>query len=264
MRTIHDFEIIDVHQHTGDASGFAPASKALSPAEDVRVRLANMEKHGIDAAILMPSSMTRDISGSNDHTAACRDLRPDKFPACLGTVDPLAGDAALREMDRCLGELAMQGMVWHHRFNSMIIDHPAMKPLLRRLADAQVPAFIHIIAGSSMETPWRLENIAEEYPEITFVALDGFSSNDQCQWMLRIARAHPNIIFDTGVMSSVGHGITRFVRKAGANRLVLGTDCYSEPHYHTPFPITELLASPLSDEELKQIFSKNAQNLFNL
>ena len=28
------------------------------------------------------------------------------------------------------------------------------------------------------------------------------------------------------------------------DRLVLGTDCYSEPHYHTPFPISELLASP--------------------
>lgn len=264
MRTARDFEIIDVHQHTGDAAGFVRASEALSPADDIKIRLANMDKHGIDAAILMPSSMTRDIPRSNDHAAACRDLRPDRFPACLGTVDPLEGPAAMAEMERCLGELGMKGMVWHHRFNGMVIDHPLMKPLLTRLQAAKLPAFVHIVAGSTLETPWRLENLADDHPDVTFVALDGFSSSDQAQWMPRIAKLHPNIIFDTGVMTSVGHGIARFVRRAGAGRLVLGTDCYSEPHYHTPFPISELLASPLDDADLRQVFSGNIRQLLNL
>ena len=264
MRTTSDFEIIDVHQHAGDASGFVPASATLSPAEDNKIRLASMDKHGIDAAILMPSSMTRDIPRANDHVAACRDLAPDRFPACLGTVDPLDGPAAEAEAQRCLGELGMKGLVWHHRFNSMIIDHPLMRPLLRCLQAAKLPAFVHIIAGSTMETPWRLENLADEFPDITFVALDGFSSSDQCQWMPRLAKTHPNIDFDTGVLTSVGHGLTRFVRRAGADRLLLGTDCYSEPHYHTPFPITELLASPISDADLRQIFSGNIRRLLNL
>jgi len=263
MRSARDFEIIDIHQHCGGADAMFGPGKAFTAEDDVRIRTGNMDRHGIDRAILLPSSMDRDIVAANDFTAACRDLLPDRFPACLGTVDP-TDRGAPAEMDRCLGKLGMKGMAWHHRFNGVVLDHPGMKPLLARLQEAKLPAFIHIIAGSTLESPWRLENLADDFPDVTFVALDAFSSSDQAMWMPRIARTHPNMLFDTGVMTSVGHGLSRFVKRYGANRLLLGTDCYSEPAYHTPFPVTELLASPLADADLRLIFAGNIRRLLGL
>ncbi len=274
MRTVGQFRIFDLHHHVGSLEMVAQAGERRSagdPAEDARIRLAFMDAHGIEQALLMPANGyptpdgIADTRRVNDAMALYRDRHPDRFPAALGTVSPLEGDGSLDEIDRCIDELGMRGIVWHHRFQGTAIDHPRMTLLLERLQRHDVPAFIHIIADSKLESPWKLEMIADRFPALTFVALDGFSSPDHAHWMPYLASKHPNIVFDTGVMVPVSHMVENFVRTVGADRLLLGTDFYSSPKlFSHPFPVYELLASDISDEDCSKILGDNARRLLKL
>lgn len=272
MRNAQSFDVFDLHHHVGslDIVGKGPQG-AGDMVADADKRIAFMDRHGIAQALLMPSNGYQapdgiaDTRRVNDRVAEYRDRWSARFPAALGTVSPLEGDAALDEIDRCVEVLQMKGIVWHHRFQGCAIDHPWMDALLERVRHHGVPAFIHIIGDSKLESPWKLEVLAERFPDVRFVALDAFSSPDFAHWMPHIARRHPNIVFDTGVMVPVSHMIETFVRSAGAHRLLLGTDFYSSPKlFSSPFPLTEILASDLPDEECALILGGNARLLLGL
>ena len=275
MRRPNQFRIFDLHHHVGTldmvSRGGTPGARAGDMADDARRRIAFMDAHHIVQALIMPANGypapngLADTRRINDGIAAYRDRHIDRFPAALGTVSPLEGDGALDEIDRCIGELGMKGIVWHHRFQGAAVDHPMMDRLLARVEQHGAPAFVHIIADSTLESPWKLEMLADRHPGITFVALDGFSSPDHAHWMPYLASKHPNIVFDTGVMVPVAHLIEGFVQKIGPERLLLGTDFYSSPKlFSHPFPIYELLASDISDAACDSILGGNARRLLGL
>ena len=201
----------------------------------------------------------------NDYVRRYQQVRPDRIAACYGTVNPLEGKEALKEIDRCIEKLGMQAMMWHHRFLGVILDHPMMDEFVCRLKDHGKPAFIHIIGDSKLESPWRLERLADRHLDATFVALDAFSSPDHSQWMPYIASKHPNILFDTGVMVPVGHLIENFISVAGDDRVLLGTNYYSQPQlFNSPFPVTEFMNSKLPPNTLRKILGGNARRLLGL
>lgn len=274
MNTAYD--IYDLHQHVGPLGGLLGSHNWFLEDEtalraDVAQRLAFMDKFGIHQASVMAgngypvAAGIEDTKRVNDYIRRYQQIRPDRIAACYGTVNPLEGVAALKEIDRCLDVLGMDAMMWHHRFMGVVLDHPMMDEFVRRLQDHGKPAFIHIIADSKLESPWRLERLADRHPDACFVALDAFSSPDHSQWMPYIASRHPNIMFDTGVMVSVGHLIESFIAVAGAERLLLGTNYYSQPQlFNSPFPVTEFLNSNLSPVELSKILGGNARKLLGL
>lgn len=272
MRSLENFSAFDVHHHVGTLD-VADAVKSGPPSmeEDIELRLAYMDANNISQAMLMPANGYSAPDGiqatrrANDYVAKYRDQLPKRFPAAVGTVGPLDGPGALDEIDRCVQELGMKGIVWHHRFQGTAIGHPMMDQFLERLRQHKLPAFVHIIADSTLESPWRLEILADKFPDVQFVALDGFSSPDHAHWMPYLAEKHPNILFDSGVMVSVAHLIESFVRRVGAHRLLLGTDFYSSPKlFNTAFPLNEILASDLSDQECREILGGNARRLLGL
>lgn len=270
---LEDFDIVDIHHHVGRLDAVARAAgagmKSMGVEDDISTRLRYMDENGIAGAFIMPANGypapngIEDTRRVNDFVAEYRDRRPDRFLAALGTVSPLEGDAALDEIDRCINDLGMKSIVWHHRFQGTVLDHPMMDAFLDRLRAHRVPPFIHIIADSKLESPWRLEVLADRHPDLTFVALDGFSAPDQAHWMTYLASKHPNIVFDTGVMVSVAHLVENFVAEIGAERLLLGTDFYSTPKlFNHPFPVYELIKSNLTPDQCRMILGGNARRLF--
>jgi hypothetical protein len=241
-----DLPVIDIHQHVGDMP-VVSGRGAGTTEENLRRRVAFMDEWGIDQAVILPSNAgpapagAADRTRSNDLVASYIATAPDRFPTGAGTVHPADGELAMVELERCMTELAFCGMVWHHRFLGVAIDHPGMHLLLERLEELGGVAFIHLIPESGMEAPWRLEILAEAHPELTFVALDGFASFQSASWMLHIARRHPNIVFDTGAATSIAHRFLDFVTEFGPERLLLGTDFYCEPFlFGLPFPLVEI------------------------
>jgi predicted TIM-barrel fold metal-dependent hydrolase len=206
----------------------------------------------------------KDTMRSNDTVAAYRQRDPKRFPVACGTVEPLHGSRSLGELERIKHELHLEGVVWHHRFQGVAIDHHLMRPLLKKARELGLVPLVHTNAESNLEAVWRLERWALEFPEITFVAMDALTTNVNSQLVLQIAKRTANILFDTAHVRSSGY-IRQFVETLGSHRLVFGSLFYSYPaSYERCATLEEVKAAKISDEDMANILSRNAKRLFGL
>jgi hypothetical protein len=270
------FAVFDIHHHVGsfDISLGITNQGAWEAEDDYAQRIRILDKFGIQAAAVMPSSQylrpngIPDTCAVNDLVADYRNRYHERFPVGLGTVEPLYGEeAGVTEIRRIVEELHLDGVVWHHRFQGAFINDKRMHGYLRTLAEYGLPAFIHVIADSTMESPAGLESLAEQHPEVTFIALDAFSGLPQSKIIMGIAKRCPNILFETAIVYPLGRIIEEFVAQLGSERLIFGTDLYLYPQvsYHHPHVLYEILEAPaLTDRDKQNIFWNNAQKLFHL
>jgi predicted TIM-barrel fold metal-dependent hydrolase len=229
-----------------------------------------MESNGVTMSAILAATGyiqadgIKDTMRSNDTVAAYRKRDPKRFPVACGTVEPLHGARSLDELERMKHELHLEGVVWHNRFQGVAVDHQLMRPLLRKVGELGLVPIIHTNAESNMEAVWRLERLALEFPELTIVALDALTTNTNSQLVLDIAKRAPNVLFDTAHVRSSNY-VRHFVETVGSHRLVFGSLFYSHPaSYEHSATLEEVKAAKISDEDMANIFSRNAKKLFKL
>ena len=161
-------------------------------------------------------------------------------------------------------ELGMAGVVWHHRFQGLAIDHQLMRPLLKKVRELGLVPLIHTNAESNLEAVWRLERLALEFPELSFVSMDALTTNTNSQLALDIAKRTRNIFFDTAHVRGSGY-IKQFVETVGSHRLIFGSLFYSYPaSYEHCATLEEIKTAKISGEDKFNILSRNAKKLFGL
>ena len=243
--------IIDAHQHIG---GVYPQD--LDQAwvdEDMRQREARMAAMGVDRCVLLPAPITaaglgNEVHGRvNDGVARTRTAYGRLVAGAGCTVNPVDAGGAAAELERALTTLNLDVVVFHHRYLGMQASDRRMDDLVRIATEHGKTIFVHVIADSTFEAPWRLFSMAARFPDARFLALDGFSRAAQSMMIRDRAPDFPNIWFDTGAMTAVAHGVEEFLEVACLSRLVLGTDLYSgKPHFRVAFPVVELRAMRLA------------------
>jgi uncharacterized protein len=200
--------IVDAHQHVGwlgDVLSFdgRDATPELTVEEDADRRIAQMDALGITWAVLQPShgylrpDGIVDTMRVNDRMARYREYAADRFRV-LGTTEPTHGERGLAEVDRVAADLGLAGLAWHHRFQGCYIDSKWMWPTLRRMSELGLVPLVHVNAESSMEAHWRLQRLALDFPELTFLAMDGLWSYERARHVLVTAPTTPNVIWDMG------------------------------------------------------------------
>ena len=256
--------VTDIHHHLAVGEGTERPDLLAS-------RLELMDRFGIDSAILLPPSgafgARRPMEALNESTAAVVAMNPSRFPAGVAYIDCHRDRRdQMAELQRCIESLGLRGVVWHHRFDGMFLDHAGMPELFSACADVGVPALVHVVGESTLESLWRLRNLLQSSPQTTVVALDGFSSADRAGHLIQMAKELPRLICDLGAMSSAcGYNLERFVAEVGPEQLVLGTDLYVEPPtYHFPFAVHEVLNLPVPFRAKELILNEGARQLFGL
>jgi predicted TIM-barrel fold metal-dependent hydrolase len=263
-------EICDVHHHLGSLSGGSLGEGEGWLDKDYATRVAMMSENHVDFVALLASTGYIQADGiaatrrSNDTVAAYRDLDRTRFPVAAGIVEPLHGPASLGELERIKHELHLDGVVWHNRFQGLAVDHQLMRPLLRKVSELGLVPFIHTNGESNLEAAWRLERLANEFPELTFFALDGFWGNSHSQMVLEIAKRTPNIIWDNSGAHRPSF-LLRFVEEAGSDKLVLGSTYYSSPpSYRKNHELEVIQESGMRDDDLANVLALNVKRLFKL
>lgn len=151
---------IDAHHHIlppayvealrqvgADRSGGAPL-----PDWSVDQALAVLGAHGLDAAVLSISEpgvyfgdvgFTRTLArGCNDILAQLKAEHPARFAALA--VLPLPDvDAALRELDRAMGELRLDGVTVLANIDKRTLGHPDFDPVFDELNRRRAVVFVH-------------------------------------------------------------------------------------------------------------------------
>jgi len=237
---------------------------------DYANRARIMDANGVSMAAILAATGyiqadgIKDTMRCNDAVAAYRKRDPKRFPAACGIVEPLHGPRSLGELERIKHELKLEGVVWHSRFQGVAVDHQLMRPLLKKVSELKLVPLIHTNAESNLEAVWRLERLALEFPELTFVSLDALTTNANSQLTLDIAKRTPNILFDTAHVRGSAY-VRQFVEAVGSQRLIFGSLFYSQPaSYEHCSTIDEIKAAKISEQAKANILALNAKRLFGI
>jgi len=120
-------------------------------ARPIPERISEMDRHGIDLQVVSYSDMFQYaplpigvelIAKANDRLADIVRKHPNRLAgfSALPWQDP---DAALRELDRTVGDLGLRATLLSGRPGKAFLDDPVYKPILARLEQLRVPLSLH-------------------------------------------------------------------------------------------------------------------------
>lgn len=160
-------------------------------------RLALMDEQGVDVQVLSlttpalhnlaPGAAVETGYRVNDLIAETCARHPDRFQgfAALPTPDP---EAAVRELERAVGELGLKGALLCGRTRERHLDHPDLRPMLAKAAELGVPLFIHPQTPMAAVRQANYSGISER-ADITLAAFGlGWHYEAGLQWV-RLAAA---------------------------------------------------------------------------
>ena len=268
------YEIVDAHQHVG---GLADALSRMSypigadrdVATDVAQRVAAMDSAGVDWALLQPSHGYLKADGIldtmrlNDRMLQYKLIAPDRFRAVLGTVEPMHGERSLPEIDRCK-QMGLDGLAWHHRFQGCYIDSPWMWPILERMQAAGLVPLVHVNVESSLESHWRLQRLARDFPDMTFIAMDGLWSYERCRHVLYTASETPNIVWDFGGPVNAT-SIEEWIKYNGSQTVCFSADlAYGGGASGPPKLLETILQAAISEVDRANVLGQNISRAFGI
>jgi len=275
---------------------------------DIEDRMAVLDAQGIDMQVVAPppfqcfyqSPVEHCVKGSrivNDGLAAWVGRRPDRFVA-LGTLPMTDPDAAITELERCMGELGMKGVEILTNIDGEELASARFEPVWKRAAELGALVMIHPngftegdrlhefyfanVVGNPLETTLALHYLIfsgtfERVPDMKLLAvhgggyLAGYSGRIDHAWGARkdanaglpkppTEYLRKNVWFDSVVFTP--HQLEYLVKVWGADKIVMGTDYpYDMADYD---PVEHIVSSGLSDEEKAKVAGLSAAALLGL
>lgn len=254
---------IDTHVHVG-------SSAALYVGGSIDIVVERMKKHGITHSVISPIPGFEDPEGvesvkkMNEQVAKIRNDNLDKFPMALGVAEPRHGKIAVKETAYALGDLGLDGLMFHHDFAGVELHAPIMFDILEEAthySNAKV-VMVHTAQHSMLEPPFSLWILAERFPNITFLCGHPMMSMIQLENMAAVAKHCPNVYLDTCCTWYDNFALETIIEKLGSSdNIMFGTD---NPYYNLDVCIdkTTIEKANISQEDKEKIFYKNFERVF--
>ncbi|MEJ2726729.1 MAG: amidohydrolase family protein [Deltaproteobacteria bacterium] len=86
---------------------------------------------------------------ANDGMAEYVTKYPDRFPGFIASMPMNNVEAALREIDRAIKDLKAVGIQFFTNVNGAPLDLPELKPLFRKMAEYDLPIWLHPARGAN-------------------------------------------------------------------------------------------------------------------
>ena len=134
------------------------------------MRIEDMDKNGIDMSVVsvttpgvqMEPDVAKAVTGAkqlNDLLARQVQMYPTRF-AGFGTVALQDPKSAAEEIERCIKQLGMKGIILNGHSNGKYLDDPEFYPVWERAEALKIPVYLH-----PADSPVKASNEAE-YPEM--------------------------------------------------------------------------------------------------
>jgi predicted TIM-barrel fold metal-dependent hydrolase len=148
------------------------------------------------------------------------------------------------------------GLKLHPSFHQHPLTGEGYRPALEFAAARRLIVLSHTWGGSAYDSPAHLAQVAERYPEVTFLA--GHSGYGQFEECMALARERANVYLELTAAYAVRGLIERMVEVAGAHKIVLGYDLpWFDPHY----AIGCVVMAHISESARRAILRENALRL---
>jgi hypothetical protein len=150
---------------------------------------------------------TGDKPDPNDYVADTVARYPEVFIG-FATVDPRKGAAAVRELERSVGQLGLRGLKLHPIHQAFFPDDPEFAPLFEKCEELGVPVLMHSgYAAAGAGTPGgggfklaharpipHVDNLAADHPGLTIIM-----AHPAWPWVdeqIAVALHKPNVYID--------------------------------------------------------------------
>jgi predicted TIM-barrel fold metal-dependent hydrolase len=309
--------IIDTHFHAfpGKYLERVPEQSANDPrgagfhAFDDREYLDVMDRYGVDIGVLSNTGGRIEQGGDrtralelcrilNDEFAVAHAKHPRRFKA-FARLPMLDMDDALREMERCYGDLNMHGVMLPTNLAGRYLDEPFYEPFWQALAAAEKPLFLHP-ANAPCQPNWNrfslhqkilwptdttlavsrivYSGVFDRHPHLKLIAahLGGMILvyPDRLNWREGKVecRQEPETYFKKIYYDTAGPIRAAFIKLAwdtvGPQQILFGSDY---PHGRNgrddeffPMTLKAIDELDLAREDKEKIFYRNAKQLFGL
>jgi predicted TIM-barrel fold metal-dependent hydrolase len=161
--------------------------KILPKHMDVAAKLADMNANGIDCTALSVNDPGPEWFGNegpavsrlmNSFVARIVDQHPSRFLGlCVLPLQDMA--ASLTELERCVGELGMKGILLYTNLVGRFPDEPQFRPLFARAVELNLPILLHpakpvtteVVKGYEMTS--SLGNMFDDTIALTRIIMSG-------------------------------------------------------------------------------------------
>ncbi len=277
---------IDLHCYPGtqewvDSQG--PFAEALAtywkkpwvgrPEDDV---VADIRAAGLQAVLVAfdIEHLTGAPRYDNTAVAAMRDRHPDTFVGAWGAVDPLTGDAALKEAVRAAEQDKVIGFHFHPIMGHFRVDDERYRPLFEGITELGLPVMIDVGTtgmgagmpgglGSRISDahPMALDNLAADFPELTIIAAHpGYPWVDE---MTAVALHKGNVYWEMSgwAPKHFPPSLKVDIRGRLQDKIMFGTD-------HPSIPFERILREwddlGYSEDVMHKVFHANTERVLGL
>jgi len=247
---------------------YSSVKAKLATAEEL---IASMDDSGVDCSVVLNIGWTGQelCRETNDYILDSVSRYPDRLVGFCN-VQPRAGDAAVRELERCVlagakGVGEMRSDV--QRFD--LADEVLMKPLVDFAVEHDIIFLTHAsepvgheYVGKGNITPGVLYSLIKAFPGLKLVCAHWGGGLPFYALMPEVAKALDNVFFDTAA--------TNFLYQAqifkqvsdivGSGKILFGSDY---PLISQSRIMAQVQSLDISQEDRSKILGKNAQTLLS-
>ncbi|MCL2814873.1 MAG: amidohydrolase [Oscillospiraceae bacterium] len=150
------------------------------------------------------------------------------------------------------------GFKFHCDFHQTPLTDDVYAPFLEYMDHNRLPALLHTWGHSANDGADVVKKVADRYPNAVFIC--GHSFHGDWKYGAEIAKECPNMMCElTAVMDNRG-AIELLCETAGSQKILFGTDL---PWFDTHHGIGAVLSADITDEDRRNIFYKNGENLLS-
>ncbi|MDF1552927.1 MAG: amidohydrolase family protein [Deferrisomatales bacterium] len=212
------------------------------PEESATALVEKMDESGVAMACVLPESMLATSFGArmqstNGWLAKGLAKYPDRLlGVCnVGPVIARGVKNAIWELEHLVKEMNFKA-VKSYPVDDTPINNRELWPFYEKIQELGIPLFLHsgyswcIPGRSANAMPWLLEDVCEDFPDLTILAYHmGYPFTDQLNML---AMKYENLYIGTSLLPYFGHGAGRRAQVllaeafmyAGSDKMVWGTD----------------------------------------
>jgi predicted TIM-barrel fold metal-dependent hydrolase len=237
-----------------------PEPPAVTLAQFLDVLKAN----GIDMGVftgrqaLKDGKLARGVT--NDYVADCAKQSDGRLIGIAG-IDPLAGEAAVAELERAVGQLGLRGVSLDPHNAKLMPHDKRMYPIYEKAAALGVPVVFTMgpLVGRWGD-PYSVDVVAEDFPKLTIVCSHGCWP--QVLDFVALGYRRPNVVLEASIYEFLP-GAKPFLE--AANSFLQDRVVYASAFPFNPIEIVhEFRKLGWSSAALEKITHKNAARILGL
>jgi len=217
-----------------------------------------MDETGIDKACVFTLEGFFDAEGCNERLSELTKKHSRRLHP-FATVDPHAGDRAVKDLRRAVKKLGMKGLKVHPWLQAFSLTNLYFLKIVEECIRLDIPIIFHN-GSPPYACPTQVGNLARKFPEARLI-LGEAGLKDLWRDAVAVGMKYPNVYLCPA--ASPYSACLEMVRNIPADRILFGTDLGFSQKEEVVLEIEKIRRLPLSDAHKEMIFSGNICRLVN-